>query len=239
MPLPPWTLPFGTSRESTFNHPYVSLWVDLSRIHLKRTYPDYAIRIVREAVGESTTLLCDLLWRYRLDEALRIGRILDSEGYEWLEAPLPPEDLAGHRKLVQALDVPIAIGEAMRSIYEFQPWLESESLEITQPDVVRMGLTAARKLAALAEARRIPVAPHVGVCTAIGMAATWQFAASIPNFLIQEYQFELLQTANGILKSPLTTDSGELKVPTDPGLGIEVDEEKLSSITADLWSISI
>lgn len=191
------------------------------------------IREVRKAAGPQARLYCDLLWRCRLDEALRLGRILDAEGYEFFEAPLQPEDIAGHQKLVEALDIPIAIGEPLRTAYEFQAWFDNAALEVAQPDVVRTGLTSALKISALAEARRIPVAPHVGVCTGIGMAATWQLAASVPNFLIQEFQFELAKRANTILKTPLEWANGKLIVPTRPGLGVEINEDVLTDVIAE------
>ncbi|MBT3603472.1 MAG: mandelate racemase/muconate lactonizing enzyme family protein [Candidatus Latescibacteria bacterium] len=195
------------------------------------------IREVRKAAGPNARLYCDLLWRCRLDEALRLGRILDAERYEFFEAPLPPEDIAGHQKLVQSLDIPIAIGEPLRTAYEFQSWFDNGALGVAQPDVVRTGLTSALKISALAEARRIPVAPHVGVCTGIGMAATWQLAASVPNFLIQEFQFELAERANTILKTPLEWQGGKLIVPMRPGLGVEIDEAALTDVIAEQWTI--
>ena len=194
-------------------------------------------RAIRRAAGPTTRLLSDLLWRYRVDEALRLGRVLDQEAFAWLEAPLAPEDLAGHTRLVQALDVPVAVGEALRTAYEFMPWFENQAVEIAQPDVVRTGLTGARKIAALAEAHRLPVAPHVGVCSGIGMAATWQFAAAIPNFLIQEFQLELTRNANLILKTPLKAEEGRLLVSSIPGLGVEVDERAILDHSTDHWRI--
>ena len=198
-----------------------------------------SLKEIRNAAGPNARLFCDCLWRYRLDEALRLGRSLDAEGYEFLEAPLSPEDLPGHRKLVQSLDLAVAIGEALRTPYEFLPWFERRALEIAQPDVVRSGLTYARKIATLAEAHRIPVAPHVGVCTGIGMAATWQFAAALPNFLIQEFQLELTQTANNILETPLQAQNGRLIVPQGPGIGVHVNEEALASVTTQHWECTL
>lgn len=195
------------------------------------------IRAIREATGPAFSLFCDCLWRYRLDEAIRLGRILDQEGYGWIEAPLAPEDVAGHRALAQALDTPVAVGEPLRTAYEFLPWLEREALEIAQPDVMRAGVTAARKIAALAEARRIPVAPHAGMGTGVGMAATWQFAASIPNFLIQEFQLELMEQANEILTPPLETDQGTLVVSDRPGLGVEVNEKIVAERSVAHWQV--
>ncbi|MGA1198752.1 MAG: enolase C-terminal domain-like protein, partial [Candidatus Latescibacterota bacterium] len=80
-------------------------------------------------------------------------------------------------------------------------------------------------------------APHVGVCTGIGMAATWQLAAAVPNFLIQEFQFELAKRANTILKTPLEWQNGKLIVPMRPGIGVEIDETALTDVIAEKWTI--
>ncbi|MEE2709675.1 MAG: mandelate racemase/muconate lactonizing enzyme family protein [Gemmatimonadota bacterium] len=197
----------------------------------------HAIRTIREAVGPDVTLYCDLLWRYRLDEAVRIGRVLDEEGYEWLEAPLAPEDIPGHRILADTLDVPVAVGEPLRTVYEFLPWFEQRALEIAQPDLVRTGFTAAKKIAGMAEAFRIPLAPHIGVCTGIGMAATWQFAITLPNLLIQEYQIKLMDGVTQLLNTSLEEKEGRLIVPDGPGLGVEVNEEVVQSNTTEHWSV--
>jgi L-alanine-DL-glutamate epimerase-like enolase superfamily enzyme len=189
---------------------------------------------IRASVDADTRLFADCLWRYRVDEAMRLGRTLDDCNYEFLEAPLSPEDLAGHRQLVQGLDLSIAVGEAMRTAWEFAPWIaEPRSLGVAQPDIVRCGITNAVKISHLCEAHRIPVAPHVGVCTGIGMAATWQYAASIPNFLIQEYQLQLCERANAILSTPLEARDGKLIVPDRPGLGVDIDEDALATVTDD------
>ena len=189
---------------------------------------------IREAVDPETRLFADCLWRYRVDEAIRLGRTLDGLDYEFLEAPLSPEDKPGHRQLVQSLDLSIAVGEAIRTHWEFAPWIaEPRALGVAQPDIVRCGITNALKVSHLCEAHRIPVAPHVGVCTGVGMAATWQYAAAIPNFLIQEYQLQLLQRANTILQEPLKTRDGRLLVPNAPGLGVDVDEAALAEVTVD------
>ena len=197
----------------------------------------HILRSIRKAVGPDVMLFCDLLWRYRVDEVIRIGRVLDELKYSWLEAPTAPEDLAGHKLIRDALDVPIAIGEPLRTTFEFLPWFEQRLLKIAQPDVMRTGLTAAKKIGALAEAFRIPIAPHVGMCTGIGMAATLQFAAAIPNFLIQEYQLNLMTGANRTLTRPIEVKDGKVIVPSGPGLGVEIETSTIEASTTAHWSV--
>jgi len=195
------------------------------------------IRAVRHAAGPEARLFCDFLWRYRVEEAIRLCRVLEDEGYEWVEAPIAPEDLAGHCRMVSTLELAVAIGEALRTPFEFQPWFEKGALTVAQPDIGRSGLTAGLKIAALAETHCVPVAPHVGILSGIGMAATWQFAAAIPNFLIQEAQVEQLEHANRMLSTPLRIREGRPVVPDGPGLGVEVDEEAVRASSAEHWRV--
>src|SRR6202043_851144 len=103
-------------------------------------------------------------------------------GIEGLESPLAPEDLDGHARLAAALDLPVAVGETLRTHYQFAEWLGRGALDIAQPDIARCGVTEGRRIAALAAGSGRPVALHLGVSLGVAMAATWQGAAALPNF---------------------------------------------------------
>jgi len=193
---------------------------------------------VREAIGPQAFFALDSIHAHSLDEALRIGRVLDRLHADWYEAPTRFEDLAGHALLSSRLDTPIAGGENLRSVAQFLPWIQGGALRVVQPDVGRCGITAARRIAALGHAFHIPAALHVGVCTGVAMAATWQLAAALPSFLIQEHQFDLFETANTLLRIPLSETGGELEVPMTPGLGIEVDEEAVVRHATEHWVVT-
>ena len=194
------------------------------------------IRSVRKAVPEAR-LFCDLLWRYDVGDAIRVAHVLEGEGYEWLEAPVSHDSVDGHRRMVDKVDIPIAAGEALRTPHEFQTWFENGAIEVVQPDIGRTGITSGMKIAGLAEARNIAVAPHVGVCSGIAMAATWQFAAAIPNFSIQENQLELLRRTSRILNPPLAVEDGELLVPDLPGFGFTIDEDMVRRTSSDHFEV--
>lgn len=196
------------------------------------------MRAVRDTIGPDAMLAVDCIHATGWDEALRTGRVLDELHGAFLEAPLGPEDVDGHRDLGARIETRIAGGEQLRSVQQFLPWLQSRALRVVQPDVVRAGVTAVRRIADLAHALHLPVALHVGVCTGVGMAATWQVAASMPNFFIQEHQHDLFEAANRLLETPLTTDGGQLVVPADPGLGVRVLEEKVLEHTTEHWTIT-
>lgn len=186
---------------------------------------------LREAVGPEAELYVDAFWKYSYAEALKVGRVYEELGVGFLEAPLAPEDLEGHARLADKLDLPIAVGEPMRTTHAFLPWLQRRALGIAQPDQMRNGVTETVNIARLAEAFSLPVALHTGCVTVVGMAATWQIAATLPNFLVQEFQPVMLATFNPWLDQPLTVEDGELVVPTGDGLGLQLDEERIAAVS--------
>jgi D-galactarolactone cycloisomerase len=193
---------------------------------------------IRDTVGPKARLMCDLLWRYELGDALRVGRTLDALGYRWLEAPVAPEDVDGHATLAHKLDTRVAVGETLRTVFEFRNWLAARAMRVAQPDIMRTGLTGARNIAALCQAEHVPIAPHVGVSTGVGIATTWQFAAATPGFEIQEYQHDLMPGATVILDSEFALDGGTLVVPDGPGLGISVNEQAVADHAVAHWQVS-
>lgn len=188
-------------------------------------------KAVREGVGAGARLMADVFWVYSLETALRLGRELQALGVEWIESPLQPEDIGGHAALARALDINVAVGEPLRSRYEFAEWLGRDAVDIVQPDVARCGITEGRRIADLAAAYHRPVAFHLGVCLGVGMAATWHMAAAAPGFYIQEHQPPMLDLSNQFLTMPLRMDRDGLVVPMVPGHGAEVNLDALAAYT--------
>jgi L-alanine-DL-glutamate epimerase-like enolase superfamily enzyme len=182
----------------------------------------------RAQAGRGARFFADVFWVYSFDEALRLGRGLEAMGIEWLESPLAPEDLDGHARLAAALDLPVAVGETLRTQYQFAEWLGRGALDIAQPDIARCGVTEGRRIAALAAAGGRPVALHLGVSLGVAMAATWQVAAALPNFYIQEHHPPMLELSNRFLTDRLRLDQGWLTVPAAPGIGVDVDLDALA-----------
>lgn len=181
---------------------------------------------VREAIGDDAELMLDGVWQYSFAEAVRIGRVCEDLGVLFFESPLVPEDVSGHARLAAELDVAVAVGEPLRTRFQFQPWFAAHAMDVAQPDLMRNGITEIVRIAAVAEAFNKPVALHTGTLTTIGMAASWQTAAALPNFLIQEYQPVMFKAFNEWLEDPLQVQSGQLVVPRGPGLGIDIIEER-------------
>jgi D-galactarolactone cycloisomerase len=197
------------------------------------------LRAVRTAIGRHALLAADCIHGADWGGALRIGLVLDELEATFLEAPLGAEDIEGHRDLGTRIRTRLAGGEHLRSVQQFLPWLQSRAIRIAQPDVVRAGVTAVRRIAAATHALHLPVALHVGVCTGVGVAATWQVAASLPNFLVQEHQEDMFETANRFLQTPLAADRGRLVVPRGPGLGVRVSEDEVLRHTVEHWTVTV
>jgi L-alanine-DL-glutamate epimerase-like enolase superfamily enzyme len=181
------------------------------------------VRAIQEAAGPGVRVLVDGHWMYDRATALSLGRAYEREGVFWLEAPLDPADLRGHAELARALDLPIAIGEVEQTRTQFLDILERGAADILQPDVGRAGgLTESRRIAALAETFGVPIAPHHGIGAGPLIVAGIHFAASIPNFLILEYQDLMHATLAELVDNPPELVNGAVLVPNRPGLGIDV-----------------
>ncbi len=187
---------------------------------------------LRAALGPDATLLLDAHWVYPLDDAIRLGRELERLDVAVFEAPMEPEDVAGHAALAAAVAVPIAIGETERTRYQFKPWLLQRGADLLQPDVGRTGITELHKIASMAETFNIPVAPHLSVGLGPCIAASIQLAAAIPNLFMLEYQPPVFELAVSLLQEPLTCEAGWYELPQGPGLGIDLDERKIAAAQA-------
>ncbi|MDF2926784.1 MAG: enolase [Paenibacillaceae bacterium] len=190
---------------------------DLELLHaLRRTYNTDQLDIMYDAHG-----------KLNHTEAYTLGRALSEMDALFFETPLTFEDLPGHRKLAEAVDVAIAVGEPLRTIYTFREWIVSGAVEVVQPDMGRNGITEMMRIATLAEAHHIPFAPHLSAHQAIGHAASIHVSAAVSNFLLYEYQPNALKACAPYCHSSFRLEKGYLTVPDAPGLGVEIDEQAL------------
>jgi galactonate dehydratase len=189
-----------------------------------------SIRALRDALGPNSKLLLDAHWVYTLDESVRLARQLEALDAAVLEAPINPEDLEAHVQLAAAVSIPIAIGETERTRYQFRPWLVQRGADLLQPDVGRTGISELVKIARMAEAFNIPVAPHLSVGLGGCIAASVHAAAALPNLWMLEYQPPVFELANALLETPLVCTEGQYHLPSGPGLGIHIDERRLRDL---------
>lgn len=194
---------------------------------------------IREVIGNDAELAFDAICRHEYQAAYQIGLGLDELDAAWFEAPLDPEDVNGHAKLAQAIKTPVAIGEPLRTVNEFKPWVECQAMKIAQPDIVRCGITGGLRIIDYVQHNNLKVAPHIGVCTAVGVVATWHIASVIKGVLTQEHQLGMFETANMVLNEPLKVINGEAILPTGTGLCVSVDEEFIIKHSPEKWRIDM
>lgn len=192
----------------------------------------HSVKALRDALGDGATLLLDAHWVYSLDDAIRLGRRLEELDVGFFEAPINPEDIESHAQLARAIAIPVAIGETERTRYQFRPWLMQKAADILQPDVGRAGISEVAKIASMAEAFNIILAPHLSVGLGICIAATLHVAAAIPNLYLLEYQPPVFEVANALLTEPLVCANGRYELPRGAGLGVELDETRLRELQA-------
>ncbi|WP_166349940.1 mandelate racemase/muconate lactonizing enzyme family protein [Phytoactinopolyspora limicola] len=190
-----------------------------------------------QAAAPSLRVAVDAHWAYNGPDALRLARALGDRGGWFLEAPLAPEDVAGHTELASASPVPIAIGETLRNRYEFGAWLDARAARIVQPDVARTGITEAMIIADLAAARHLPVAPHHSVGLAVALAAGLHVSAAVEDLVAFEYQPSSVDVGTRILGRPIPVAADQISLPDGPGLGIDVDEGAVRALAAASPSI--
>jgi galactonate dehydratase len=173
--------------------------------------------------------MVDVLWSFTdLEDAAAAKRAYGELGAEWLECPLLPEDLAGHRALRVLPGAKIALGESFHTRFEAAPWLEGRALDVFQPDAGRTGITEALRQMRLADACGIAVTPHMGGALDLFQAATLHVAAGCGAELLCEYQAGLAGRLGAALDSGWRYAGGAFRLPERPGLGVEVDLEALA-----------
>ncbi len=181
-------------------------------------------RQIREAVGTRADLLFGTHGQFTAAGAIRLARRIEPWEPLWFEEPTPPDNPAEMARVARRTDIPIATGERLTTKYEFAQVLEHNAAAILQPALGRVGgILEAKKIAGMAETRHVQIAPHL-YCGPIEGAANIQLSTCTPNFLI----LEGIQTWGGfyaeLLKKPIDWQDGYVIPPTEPGLGVELDE---------------
>ncbi|MEJ1154664.1 mandelate racemase/muconate lactonizing enzyme family protein [Microbacterium marmarense] len=194
---------------------------------------------VRQAVGPDAHLYVDAHWRYTVSEAIEVGELMQPNRLGFLEAPVAPEDSLGQAEVAAALSAPVAIGEELRTRYDFRDRLVKRSADVIQPDIGRMGITEAIAVTALADAFHVPVALHLGVGLGVYIAAGVQVGAVTQNLLTMEFQPGQFDVGNVLLVEPVKCDERGYTVPAGPGLGIDVDMDALARHSTSQFALGI
>jgi galactonate dehydratase len=180
---------------------------------------------LRDGLGPAAEIMVDLHWRHTAAEAIRLIRRLEPHRLAFAEAPCPPEDIAGTAEVARGVGVPIALGEELRTVFEWQQRLAARCFGIGQPEMGRTGITEFARIGALCHAQNIAVMPHATIGVGLFMAASLQASSALQRLPWHEYQHSIFDP-NLRLTKPTGTrhmgcESGFYTLPDGPGLGVE------------------
>ncbi|NLN29031.1 MAG: galactonate dehydratase [Firmicutes bacterium] len=193
-------------------------------------YAEACVKAMREAVGDEIDIMVDCHARPSPAMGLRFAKALDDYGLYFLEEPCWPEAVDGLARINASVTTPIATGERLISQYAFRELFEKRACDIVQFDITHVGgLTEARRVAAMADAYRIALAPH-NPQGPVSTAASLEFGFSQPNYIICETVHEDVPWRRDIVSEGFEVDpKGRIVRPNSrPGLGIEINEKEVA-----------
>ncbi len=197
------------------------------------------VEAVRAMIGEDIKLMVDANHAYSLREAIELAHLIEPYDISWFEEPISPEFYDQYSELRSNTSIPIAGGECEYLRYGHHQLLKNKSVDILQIDICSAGgLTEAKRVATLASTYGVEIVPHTWG-TGIAFHAAMHFIANlepIPGRLMSpDFYIEYDRTENGIREAltspPIDMQEGYIKVPTGPGLGIEVNEEAIQKFS--------
>jgi L-alanine-DL-glutamate epimerase-like enolase superfamily enzyme len=179
---------------------------------------------MRAHLGDDFPLLVDANMRWSADQAIRAARAFGSFNLVWLEEPTIPDDVTGHARIVREGGLPVATGENMHTLYEFQQMVSAGGVTYPEPDVCNCGgYTVFRKIAAVAEAHNLPITSHGA------HDLTVQLMAAAPNRSFMEMHGFALDR---FIAEPMKIQEGRAVAGERPGHGVELDFEALEPFRA-------
>ena len=216
-------------REQGFSAVKMNATAELDWIGTPKLFDEVITRAVA-AQAEGMDVGLDFHGRVHRPMAKQLAKALEPLGLLFIEEPLLSENPEGLRQIAELSSTPVALGERLYSRWDFKPFFEMGAVDIIQPDLSHAGgILECRKIAAMAEAYDIAVAPHCPLGP-LALASCLQLAACTPNVAIQEMSLGIHYNVGHDLlffcadKSVLTPTDGYLAIPQGPGLGIEIDE---------------
>jgi len=198
-----------------------------TRAYVKKTVQ--AIADLRAMLPDHADLAVDFHGRVNPAMAIRLIKELEPLDLMFIEEPVLPGDVDALATIARSTHTPIATGERLFTRWGFREVLEKQAAAVLQPDICHCGgILEAKKIAAMAEAYYVAIAPH-NPLGPISLAAGLQVDACTQNFLCQEQ----VHLGEGYIKNPFQIKNGHIELPTAPGLGIELDEEALKDKAHD------
>jgi galactonate dehydratase len=211
---------------------------ELGRIDSRKAFDETVAR-VQAAQAQGMEVGLDFHGRVHRSMATQLARVLEPLGLLFIEEPVLSENPEVLARIANLVSTPIALGERLYSRWDFKPFLEKGLVDIIQPDLSHAGgISECRRIAAMAEAYDVAVAPHCPLGP-LALAACLQLAGCTPNVAIQEMSLGIHYNVGHDLLSfvtnpeVLTPVDGFLPIPTGPGLGVAIDEAGVRAAAAE------
>jgi galactonate dehydratase len=191
------------------------------------------VRAVREAIGADAELFVEMHGRFAPHTAIDMCHRLAPYRPGWFEEPVPPENtqaLLEVRRAVAPLGIPVAAGERLFTRHLYLDLFRERAVDIIQPDICHVGgIAEMRKIAAMAEAHYMPLAPH-NACSPVGTMASLHVAVATPNFKILETFDDMVEpwVREAVVGRPEIVN-GHFALPTAPGLGVDLNEAVIAA----------
>jgi galactonate dehydratase len=188
------------------------------------------VTAAREAVGPEIDICIDMHGRYDTTTGMQVAKRLEPLNLMWLEEPIPAENVEAYRRISEETSTPICAGENHFLAWGFRPLLEAGAVDIVMPDLQKAGgLGEGQRIANLANLYYVPFAPHM-VASYLGAMASAHVCASVPNFMILEWQIYFHKEP--MYREIVSFDgemvvNGFLPLSDKPGIGVEINEEGL------------
>ena len=204
--------------------PFGKSYLDISNKDLDKALR--CVSAVREAVGNDVDLLIEGHGRFNIPTGIKIAKELEQFKPMFFEEPVPPDNLDALKAVKDKSPVAISAGERLYTRWDYKPMFDKMAADYIQPDISHAGgIMELKKIAAESECRYIPFAPH-NPSGPVANAATLQLAANCPNFCILEIMYSDVEWRKDVTNESLEYKDGYITIPSNPGLGIEINEEE-------------
>jgi L-alanine-DL-glutamate epimerase-like enolase superfamily enzyme len=170
-------------------------------------------------------ILVDLHWRYTALEAIQLIEKLDRYDLYLAEAPCESEDIDGQAQVARSVKTQVAIGEELRTVYEYRPRFLARCMNVIQPEMAHTGITAFWRICQMAGAFHCKVMPHATINVGIVQAASLQVSATLANLAMHEYQHSIFDRNLQFVDTSMRCADGAFTLPEGPGLGVTPKEE--------------